>query len=144
MVAALKRYLCAKAVPALLLSLLATGGLVLADLPEGIEFGPWIVAPSFEMSYEADSNVFLDNEQAEEDDRVTERLLASQPTAKEPAFLSQRLLEVLERAERDSQKRASNLVTAGDLLNALCQELRGPVAEVLSTFSLGPGSLSAV
>jgi hypothetical protein len=63
-VTTLKRHLCA-------LALLAVGGAVQADVPDGIELGPWILAPAFEMSYEADSNVFLDREEAKEDDRVT-------------------------------------------------------------------------
>jgi hypothetical protein len=42
-----------------------------ASLPDGIVLGPWIVAPSFSTSYEAEDNVFLEKDDNAVDDQVT-------------------------------------------------------------------------
>ena len=38
------------------------------DVPEGIPVGPWILAPSFSSSYDADTNVFRKTNEADADD----------------------------------------------------------------------------
>lgn len=43
------------------------------DVPDGIPVGPWILAPSFQTSYEADSNVFYRSEDSVDDDDVSRR-----------------------------------------------------------------------
>ncbi len=71
----------------------------------------------------------------------TERALARIPKVEGQAFLSDALLELLKRAERESRGDKARKVEVEDLLNALTQEVRGPVAEVLGAFNLGPGAL---
>ena len=53
------------------------------------------------------------------------------------AYLSQAMLELLGRAEKEAQ---SGSVGVEHLLNALSQEIRGSAAIVLQSFALGPGS----
>lgn len=40
------------------------------DVPDGIPVGPWLLAPSFYSSYEASNNIFYENEQSAERDRI--------------------------------------------------------------------------
>jgi hypothetical protein len=40
------------------------------DVPEGIPVGPWILAPSFQSRYEASNNIFYENDQNAERDRI--------------------------------------------------------------------------
>lgn len=56
------------------------------------------------------------------------------------AYLSPSLLDLLGRAERESDRDRAESVGVQHLLNALAQELRGGVGEVLSHFALGPGA----
>lgn len=56
------------------------------------------------------------------------------------AYLSAALLDLLDRAEREATRDRAASVGVEHLLNALAQELRGGVGEVLSQFSLGPGA----
>jgi ATP-dependent Clp protease ATP-binding subunit ClpB len=63
------------------------------------------------------------------------------PQAAEPAYLSQRLLDLLDRAERAARREHATEVRVAHVLAALGQEVRGPAAEVLSAFDIGPGSL---
>src|SRR5262249_24913970 len=56
------------------------------------------------------------------------------------AYLSNSMLALLGRAEKEADKTA---VGVEHLLNALSQELRGPAAVVLQAFALGPGSFRA-
>ncbi len=53
------------------------------------------------------------------------------------AYLSNAMLELLRRAEKES---SGNTVQVEHLLNALSQEIRGAAAVVLQAFALGPGS----
>jgi hypothetical protein len=41
------------------------------SVPEGVQVGPWILAPSIRSSYEADSNVFFETDSEAESDRVS-------------------------------------------------------------------------
>jgi ATP-dependent Clp protease ATP-binding subunit ClpC len=72
-----------------------------------------------------------------------ERALASRPRAGEPSFLSDAMLDLLERAERDARRERSAEVRVEDVVNALTQEIRGPAGELLGAFGVGPGSLRA-
>jgi ATP-dependent Clp protease ATP-binding subunit ClpB len=72
---------------------------------------------------------------------AVERRLGSLPRSNEPAFLSEAMLDLLERAEREATRERSNQVTLEHLLNALSQEIRGPAGEVLGAFGVAPGSL---
>src|SRR5690606_31995570 len=63
------------------------------------------------------------------------------PLAKEPAYLSAAMLDLLERAEREADRERSKQVLVEHLLNALSQEIRGPAGEILGAFGVGPGSL---
>ncbi len=70
-----------------------------------------------------------------------ERALGELPHGNEPAYLSAATLDLLERAQRESERDRSGAVQVEHLLNALSQEIRGPAGEILGAFGLGPGSL---
>jgi ATP-dependent Clp protease ATP-binding subunit ClpB len=72
-----------------------------------------------------------------------ERALDALPRGTEPSYLSQRMLDLLGRAERDADRDRAPEVLAEHLLNALSQEVRGPAGEILGGFGVGPGSLKA-
>ncbi|MCC6528470.1 MAG: AAA family ATPase [Polyangiaceae bacterium] len=55
------------------------------------------------------------------------------------AYVSQRMLDLLERAEREAKRDKADTVGVAQLLHALAQEIRGPVGEILSNYGLGPG-----
>ena len=55
------------------------------------------------------------------------------------AYVSQRLLDLLERAERESKRDRAETVGVGHLLHALSHEIRGPVGEILAHYGIGPG-----
>ncbi len=61
-------------------------------------------------------------------------------TSDEAAFLSDTLLALLKRAEKEARK-AGTGVESEHLLNALTQEIRGAVFDVLSAAGVGPGGL---
>src|SRR5262249_23603655 len=63
-----------------------------------------------------------------------ERSLAARPKGNEPSYLSQRLLDLLGRAERDADRERAREVLGEHLLNALSQEVRGPAGEILGGF----------
>ncbi len=69
------------------------------------------------------------------------RALSALPTTEEPAFLSARLLDLLERAERDAQRERRTQIELDGLLSALSQEIRGPAGELLGAHGVAPGSL---
>ncbi len=56
------------------------------------------------------------------------------------AYLDARLLDLLGRAERESQRDKAPNVGVEHLLHALAQEIRGPAGEILSSFGIGPGA----
>jgi ATP-dependent Clp protease ATP-binding subunit ClpB len=63
------------------------------------------------------------------------------PRAKgELAYVSQRLLDLLARAEREATRGARAAVAIEDLLNAIAQEIAGPTGEVLASLGMGPGA----
>lgn len=70
-----------------------------------------------------------------------ERALVELPKSREPAYLSAAMLDLLERAQRESERDRVGSVQVEHLLNALSQEIRGPAGELLGAFALGPGSL---
>ena len=70
-IATLKRYLRLEtAFAAAIVAIASLGSAEAQRVPDGIEFGPWIIAPSLSTSYEADNNIFLDSEANAENDRV--------------------------------------------------------------------------
>src|SRR5690606_17147168 len=74
---------------------------------------------------------------------AAERELAALPHSNEQSYLSAKLLDRLERAEREAERDHSEQVGVEQLLNALTQEIRGPAGELLTAAGLGPGSLRA-
>lgn len=70
-----------------------------------------------------------------------ERALGVLPLANEPAYLSAGALDLLARAEREAARVGHAQVGVEELLNALTQELRGPLGELFAAFRLGPGAL---
>ena len=72
---------------------------------------------------------------------AVERALSSLPVSKEHAYLSDAMIDLLSRAERDATLERAPRVTSAHLLNALSQEIRGAAGEILSAFGVAPGSL---
>jgi ATP-dependent Clp protease ATP-binding subunit ClpB len=70
-----------------------------------------------------------------------ERALDEIGTGRERSYLSSSMLDLLERAERESVRERSGQVQMEHLLNALSQEIRGPAGEILGSFGVSPGSL---
>ena len=56
------------------------------------------------------------------------------------AYLSQRFMDMLGRAEREADRDKVETVDIEQLLHALSQEIRGAAGDVLSSFNLGPGA----
>lgn len=56
------------------------------------------------------------------------------------AYLSQRFMDMLGRAEREADRDKSEVVDVEHLLHALSQEIRGAAGDVLTSFNLGPGA----
>jgi ATP-dependent Clp protease ATP-binding subunit ClpB len=69
------------------------------------------------------------------------RALATLPTVNEPAYLSEGLIDLLERAERNADRQRSTQVGLDALLDALSQEIRGVTGELLGAHGVMPGSL---
>ena len=57
------------------------------------------------------------------------------------AYVSVRLLDLIERAEREAGRDGLSEVGVAQLLNALSQEIRGAVGDILAHFVIGPGGL---
>ncbi|MEZ4372563.1 MAG: AAA family ATPase [Polyangiaceae bacterium] len=72
---------------------------------------------------------------------ATEQRLGELPPSGEEAYLSTRLLDLLERAEREAERDHVEHVGVEQLLNALSQEIGGPTGEVLEAAGIRPGSL---
>jgi ATP-dependent Clp protease ATP-binding subunit ClpB len=72
---------------------------------------------------------------------AAERALAALPRSNEPAYLSAGAVDLLSRAEREANRERHSEVELEDLLNALSQELRGPLGELFGAFRIGPGTL---
>ncbi len=70
-----------------------------------------------------------------------EQKLSELPSSNEEAYLSTRLLDLLERAEREAERDHVDQVGVEQLLNALSQEIGGPTGEVLDAAGIRPGSL---
>lgn len=67
--------------------------------------------------------------------------LQRQPVARESAYLSMLLLDLMSRAERDALRSVEASVGVEHLLNSLSQEVRGSAGEILGAFRVGPGCL---
>jgi len=72
---------------------------------------------------------------------AVERALATLPQSKERSYLSDAMIDLLSRAERDATLERAPRVTSAHVLNALSQEIRGAAGEILSAFGVAPGSL---
>ena len=72
---------------------------------------------------------------------AVETALARQPVARDRAWLSGLLMDLMRRAEREALRTPESMVHVEHLLNALAQEVRGAAGEILGAFSIGPGSL---
>ena len=72
---------------------------------------------------------------------AVERALSALPQSKERSYLSDAMIDLLSRAERDAGLERAPRVTTAHLLNALSQEIRGAAGEILSAFGVGPGAL---
>jgi len=57
------------------------------------------------------------------------------------AYVSPRLLDLLDRAKREAVRDAVEEVGTAQLLNAISQEIRGQVGDILAQFAIGPGGL---
>ncbi len=53
--------------------------------------------------------------------------------------VSPRLADLLDRAEREAKRDKESQVGLAQMLHALAQEIRGPVGEILTHYSIGPG-----
>jgi ATP-dependent Clp protease ATP-binding subunit ClpB len=62
-------------------------------------------------------------------------------SGKGEAYLSQAMIDLLGRAEKDAEKERKGEVSMENLLNALSQEIRGAAGAVLQALQIGPGSL---
>jgi ATP-dependent Clp protease ATP-binding subunit ClpC len=72
---------------------------------------------------------------------AVERALATLPQSHERSYLSDAMLDLLSRAERDATLERAPRVGTAHLLNALSQEIRGPAGDILRAFGVVPGSL---
>jgi ATP-dependent Clp protease ATP-binding subunit ClpB len=70
-----------------------------------------------------------------------ERALSTLPQSKERSYLSDAMIDLLSRAERDATLERAPRVGPAHLLNALSQEIRGAAGEILSAFGIVPGAL---
>jgi ATP-dependent Clp protease ATP-binding subunit ClpB len=69
------------------------------------------------------------------------RALATVPVGTEPAYLSEAMLDLLARAERNADRLRSTEIGLDAVLDALSQEIRGPAGELLNAHGVLPGSL---
>jgi len=74
---------------------------------------------------------------------AVERALSTLPQApaNEKSYLSDAMIDLLGRAERDAGLERAPRITGAHLLNALSQEIRGAAGEILSAFGVVPGAL---
>ncbi|MCA9617627.1 MAG: AAA family ATPase, partial [Myxococcales bacterium] len=97
-------------------------------LARGVERSPGIAAVF--KSARAEPRVVLE---------LCERALKRLPKSNGVAYVSPRLLDLLDRAEREAKRDHVEEVGLAQLLHALAQEIRGPVGEILGEFGIGPG-----
>ncbi|MCA9633792.1 MAG: AAA family ATPase [Myxococcales bacterium] len=72
---------------------------------------------------------------------ASEQKLSELPSSNDEAYLSARLLDLLERAEREAERDHVEQVGVEQLLNALSQEIGGSTGEILEAAGIRPGSL---
>ncbi len=70
---------------------------------------------------------------------LCERALGRLPTGDRVAYLSARMIDLLDRAEREAAREKLPDVGIAQLLHALAQEIRGAVGEILGSFGIEPG-----
>jgi ATP-dependent Clp protease ATP-binding subunit ClpB len=70
---------------------------------------------------------------------LCERALTKLAKGEAVAYVSPRLLDLLDRAEREASRDKVSEVGLAQLLHALAQEIRGPVGDIFSHFAIGPG-----
>jgi len=70
---------------------------------------------------------------------LCERALKRLPKTSGMAYVSPRLLDLLDRSEREAKRDHAAEVGLAHLLHALAQEIRGPVGDILTEFRIGPG-----
>jgi ATP-dependent Clp protease ATP-binding subunit ClpB len=70
---------------------------------------------------------------------LADKALRRMPKSGDVAYVSERLKDLLERAEREAKRDRVDEVGVAQLLHALAQEIRGPVGEILSEYRIGPG-----
>jgi len=97
-------------------------------LARGVERSPGIAAVF--KSASADPRVVME---------LCERALKRLPKTTDVAYVSPRLLDLLDRAEREAKRDHVDEVGLAQLLHALAQEIRGPVGEIFTEFGIGPG-----
>ncbi|HHH30944.1 MAG TPA: AAA family ATPase [Polyangiaceae bacterium] len=97
-------------------------------LARGVERSPGIAAVF--KSANADPRVVME---------LCERALKRLPKTTDVAYVSPRLLDLLDRAEREAKRDHVDEVGLAQLLHALAQEIRGPVGEIFTEFGIGPG-----
>ncbi len=97
-------------------------------LARGVERSPGIAAVF--KSANANPNTIAE---------LCERALKRIPKSSGMAYVSPRLLDLLDRAEREAKRDHVSEVGIAQLLHALAQEIRGPVGEIFTEFGIGPG-----
>jgi len=70
---------------------------------------------------------------------LTEKALRRLPKSSGMAYVSPRLMDLLDRAEREAKRDHVDTVGIAQLLHALAQEIRGPVGDIFTEFGIGPG-----
>ena len=70
---------------------------------------------------------------------LCEKALNRLPKTDAQAYVSARLMDLFERAQREAKRDKSELAGLAQLLHALAQEVRGPAGTILSELSIGPG-----
>ncbi|MEM9694817.1 MAG: ATP-dependent Clp protease ATP-binding subunit, partial [Myxococcota bacterium] len=70
---------------------------------------------------------------------LCEQALRRLPKSNGVAYVSPKLLDLLDRAEREAKRDKAETVGLAQLLHALAQEIRGPVGEILDQYGIRPG-----
>ncbi|MEM6788603.1 MAG: AAA family ATPase [Myxococcota bacterium] len=70
---------------------------------------------------------------------LSEKAFRRLPKSSGVAYVSPRLMDLLDRAEREAKRDRVEHVGIAQLLHALAQEIRGPVGDIFTEFGVGPG-----
>ncbi|MET0411552.1 MAG: AAA family ATPase [Polyangiaceae bacterium] len=121
---------------------LVVGAQALADASQHAEVTPLHLLSQCLTSDPAVQDVFRRASASLPDlQTAVESALSRLPVAREKAYLSSLLLDLLKRAEREAAQRPDTTVRVEHVLNALAQEVRGAAGEILGAFQIGPGAL---